>query len=600
MGRPKVDPALRAARGAFLKNPAQAPAAQKSTGRGKRAGAGKRDYAGLIAGYALDVTQDRIPACQWVKLACQRHLADRAREPEPAYPYRFDEKTVAAFLARLERFPHVKGKWAKRRELIVLQPWQCFVLGVPFGWKRKRDGLRRFREIYLEIPRKNSKSIMGALVGLDMFMSQDECGAEIYSGATSEKQAWETFSPARLMLERSPKICEDAGAEIWAKALVLPADNSKFWPVIGRPGDGSSPSCAIIDEYHEHQTSELVDTMQSGMGAREQPMLLIITTAGTDLATPCRDKHLEAEKVLQGTLENDELFAIIYTIDEGDDWTQPEALRKANPNINVSVDEGYLLAQQRQAIQNPAHQNRFKTKHLDIWCGASVAGINMHDWKRAADPGLALDQFKGESAVFSLDLASKLDVCAFLQLFTRQINGLQHYYAFGRYFIPEDTVAEARANQLAYRKWVNEGHLIATDGAEIDFDVIRENVKEYRSRFQVREVVYDPWRATQLAHQLAKDGAVVVEMAQTAKNMAQAFDELLTALKAGRFHHDGNPVLEWMASNVYAKSVAKGVAVPSKEKPDQKIDGIVALIMTIARACSGDAGPERKYQLIFI
>lgn len=600
MGRPKIDPALRAARGSFRKNPKRAPKGQKSIAvRGHR-GVGKRDHAGLIARYALDVAQGDIPACLWVRLACERHLGDRKREAEPGYPFRFDEKAATAFLTRLERFPHIKGRWASRRELIELEPWQCFCLGVPFGWKRKRGGLRRFREIYIEIPRKSGKSMMAALVGLDMLMDQGDHGAEVYAGATTEKQAHEVFGPARLMLERSPKILEAAGAEVWAKAIVLPGDNSRFWPVIGKPGDGASPSCAIVDEYHEHQSSELVDTMVSGMGAREQPLLLVITTAGTDLASPCRDKHLEAENILKGTLENDEFFAIIYTIDDEDDWTSHEAIRKANPNIGVSVDADYLLAQQRQAIQNPAHQNRFKTKHLNVWCAASVAGISMADWKRAADPGLKIEQFKGELALFSLDLASKLDICAFIQLFTRQHAGAAHYYAFGRYYLPEDTVAEARANQIAYRKWAAEGHLIVTEGAEIDFDVIREDVKKARSLVQAKEIAFDPWRATQLAHQLAKDGATTVEMGQTAKNMAQAFDELLTALKAGRFHHDGNPVLEWMAGNTVAKSVAKGVVVPSKEKPEQKIDGIVAIVMAIARACSTDALDQKSYQLMFV
>ena len=187
MGRPKLDPALRAARGAYRKNPNRAPEGQKPK---KRAGR-KRAYAGFIAKYALDVTEERILACRWVKLACKRHLADRAREVGGRYPYRFDEKAAAAFLGRLERFPHIKGKWARSGETIKLEPWQCFVLGVAFGWKRKRDGLRRFRELYIEVPRKNSKSTMAALVGLDMLINDGEHGAEVYSGAGTERQAHE-------------------------------------------------------------------------------------------------------------------------------------------------------------------------------------------------------------------------------------------------------------------------------------------------------------------------------------------------------------------------------------------------------------------------
>lgn len=336
------------------------------------------------------------------------------------------------------------------------------------------------------------------------------------------------------------------------------------------------------------------------MGAREQPLTLIITTAGTDLASPCRDKHLEAERVLQGTAENDEMFAVVFTIDDEDDWTSPAAIPKANPNLNVSVDEEFLRAQQRQAISNPAYQNRFKTKHMNVWCAASVAGINLADWTRAADRTLKIEQFNGQTALFSLDLASKLDICDFVQLFTRQTDGVKHYYVFARHYIPEDTVEEATANQQAYRKWVVQGHLTATDGAEIDFDEIRAEVSDYRSRFQVSEVVYDPWRATQLAHQLAKDGATVVEIPQTARNMGAAFDELLSALKAGRFHHDGDPVLAWMAGNVVAKTVTKGVTVPSKEKPEQKIDGIVAICMALSRAIAEEAVEQPQYQVFIL
>lgn len=590
MARPKTDPALLKARGAYRRHPEREKRRRK--GKGREARGPRRDYGKLIAGYVTDVISGKVPACKWVKLACRRHVRDLKRSARKSYPFIFDVKAAAKTLARMERFPHIKGRWAARGERIRLEPWQCFVLGSLFGWRRRRDKLRRFREVYIEVPRKNTKSTMAALVGLEMFLDDGEHGAEVYAGATSEKQAHEVFGPAKLMLERSPKIRDAAGAEVWAKSLVKPEDHSRFWPLIGKPGDGASPSCAIVDEYHEHQSSDLLDTMVSGMGAREHALLLVITTAGTDLASPCFDKHREVQKLLEGTIENDELFAIIYGIDDGDDWASPKALRKANPNLGVSVDEDFLLAQQRQAVLNPAYQNRFRTKHLDEWCGASVAGINMRHWQLAADPALAIEQFAGEQAVFSLDLASKVDICAFVQIFKRTEEGAENYYAFGRYYLPEDTIDEARVNQMLYRKWVAQGHLVATDGAEIDFDQIREEVKAYAVRFQVREVVYDPWRATQLAHQLAKDGATVVEMPQTPKNMGVAFDELLSALKAGRFHHDGNPVLEWMASNVIARNAMKGVVVPGKDKPEQKIDGIVAIVMAIARAMVGE--PQAK------
>jgi phage terminase large subunit-like protein len=538
--------------------------------------------------YARDVVAGKVPAGKYARLACERHLTDLAKSKAKNYPYYFDADAGEKACAFVELLPHTKGKWARLSERLVLAPWQCFILACVFGWMRRKNGKRRFRELYSEIPRKNGKSQLGAGIGLYMLIADEEYGAEIYSGATTEKQAWEVFGPARQMIARTPGLARAAGVEVWAKSLAIPSDGSKFEPVIGKPGDGSSPSCALIDEFHEHDTPDLLDTMQTGMGAREQPLTAIITTAGYNLGGPCFDKHSEVKKVLEGLIENDELFGIIFSIDEGDDWADPKSLRKANPNFGISVDGDFLEAQQRRATQNPIEQNRFKTKHLNVWCSARNAWMNMIQWGMCADEALKIEEFEGDECWFVLDLASKNDICAFVQLFKRQLNGVDHYYAFGRYYLPEDTIEEAKTNQALYRKWVIQGHLIATDGAEIDFDVIREDVKQLSSRFHVNEVAYDPWRATQLAHQLAKDGATVVEFRQTVQNMSPAMKELAAAVKSGRFHHDGNPALTWMVSNVVAKEDAKENIYPRKDRPEQKIDGPVALMMGVGRAMVGE------------
>jgi len=593
-GRAKIDPAKLLARGYYRDNPRQAPEGMvpdplsKSTFRKKEDGEfhifKKTDYTAAALQYISDVISKKILACESVIQACQRHLDDLAKQDSEAWPYVFDAEAANKFCEDAEQYPHIKGKWAVKGARIQLSPWETFVLVVGFGWKRKKDGLRRFREMYVSVPRKNGKSTLAAAIGNNMLLCDGEHGAEVYAGATSEKQAWEVFGPARFMVMRSPSIITKYGVEVWARALVKAEDNSRFWPIIGKPGDGASPHCAIIDEYHEHQSSDLLDTMVTGMGAREQPMVLIITTAGTNLASPCYDKHLEAKKVLSGSVVNEELFTVIYGIDEEDDWTSHESLRKANPNLGISVDEDFLMAQQRQASQNSAYQNRFKTKHLNVWCAASVAGINMVAWKKCGDKSLKLDDFMGEQVWFALDLASKIDICSSAKVFKKRIDSEIHYYAFVKNYLPEDTIEEATNNQQAYRKWVIDGRLIATPGAEIDFDQVREDVMAEAPKFQIQEVVYDPWRATQLAHQLSKEGAKVVEVGQTAKNMGEAYDEFTAAIKSGRFHHDGDPVLEWMASNVVSKSAGKGLTVPSKDRKDQKIDGIVAVIMAISRA----------------
>lgn len=549
--------------------------------------------------YAREVVAGKIDACKWVKLACQRHLTDLERSKKPRYKYKFDLAAAQAVCEFISLLPHTKGKWAQKKELIVLQPWQCFIFCVLFGWKHRKSGLRRYRKAYIAVPRKNGKSIIAAGIGLYMFAADGEFGAEVYSGATTEKQAWEVFRPARQMLERTDELRMLIGAEVWAKALVTPEDGSRFEPVIGKPGDGSSPSCAIVDEYHEHDTSDLVDTMETGMGARDQPLLLEITTSGFNIAGPCYDQEVDAKRMLEGVLEDDELFAIIYSIDEGDKWDSPAVLKKANPNYGVSVLADFLLSQQRQAVQSAAKQTRFKTKHLNIWCAAKAAWLNLLEWAKCADLTLRPEQFKGERCYLTLDLASRSDVCVIMLMFVRVIDGKQHFFLFGRYYLPESAIegdsGDDVKNQSAYRKWVIEGFLQQHDGAEIDFDLIEEDLLELIAEYGPDEVVFDPWRAAQLEQRLTKNGVVTVELGQTVKNLSLPMKEFEAAVKAGRVHHDGNPVLTWMASNVVAKLDAKDNIYPRKEKDHQKIDGIFASLMGVARAISGTE-PDSAYE----
>jgi phage terminase large subunit-like protein len=546
------------------------------------------DFVGTATGYAQAVVKGKIVACKWVKLACKKHLDELKASRRRVFPYYFDPDAANKVCTFLSLMPHTKGKWARKRETITLEPWQCFAFCVLFGWKIKKNDRRRYRKAYFAVPRKNGKSIIGSGIGLFMFAADGEFGAEVYSGATTEAQAWEVFRPAKQMLERTPQLQQALGAEVWAKALLSPADGSRFEPVIGKPGDGASPSCAIVDEYHEHDTSELVDTMETGMGAREQPLLLMITTAGFNIAGPCFDQEQDAKKVLDGVLDDPELFALIYTIDDGDDWTSPAVLRKANPNFGISVDEDFLLAQQRQATQSASKQTRFKTKHLNIWCSAKSAWLNMLEWNKCADLALRPEQFRGERCYITLDLASRSDVCVIMLMFVREIEGKQHFYLFGHYYLPEHAIENDPKNSNAYRKWVIEGFLQQHDGAEIDFDLIEEDTLELIGHYGPEEVVFDPFRAAQLEQRLTKRGITAVEVGQTVKNLSLPMKEFESAIKAGRVHHDGNPLLTWMASNVVAKLDAKDNIYPRKEKPEQKIDGPVAAIMGIARAISGE------------
>jgi phage terminase large subunit-like protein len=542
--------------------------------------------------FAKAVVKGKVPACRWIVLACQRHLDDLEKTRQRGYLYKFDPAAAEKKIELIELMPHTKGEWAFKRQLVTLEPWQVFGLACTFGWVHKKTGLRRFRESYWEVPRKNGKSVIGAGVGISMFVGDDEFGAEVYSGATTEKQAWEVFRPARLMVKRSPMLVEHMGIEVNAQNLSMPEDGSRFEPLIGNPGDGASPSCALVDEYHEHPTAAQYETMMTGMGARRQPLMFIITTAGADIEGPCYDKRREVIEMLEGTVPNDELFGWIWSIDEGDDWKDPKVLAKANPNMGVSVYREYLLSQQQRAIRTARFTNTFKTKHLNVWVTAKSSFFNMAQWAACEDETLTLEAFAGQNCVLGFDLARKLDMNSMARLFHREVNGLRHYYSIGpKFWVPEDTVRDGDNRRIAerFQKWVNTGHLIETAGAEIDYREILAEAKEANKTAPVDFSAIDPHGATNLSHELDDEGLTPVTIVQNYTNMSDPMKELEAAIASGRFHHDGNPIMTWCIGNVIGKFLPGNddVVRPIKQGADNKIDGAVSLIMAVGRVLSG-------------
>lgn len=561
------------------------------------------------AKYARDVVSGRIAACQYVKWACARHLNDLESAKRRAFKWRFDKDKAEAVCLFIQLLPHAKGKWAAKKELIVLQPWQLFIFCSLFGWVSKKTGLRRFREAYCEVPRKNGKSVLAAGLGLWMWGMDGEFGAEVYCGATTEKQALEVFRPAKQMLARTPELVSACSAEVMARCLSIPADESRFEPVIGDPGDGSSPSCALVDEYHEHDSPALYETMLTGMGARDQPLMFAITTAGFNVAGPCYIHRSQAIDMLKasagiGDLHNDELFAIVYTLDEGDDWQDPASLRKANPNYGVSVSEEFLLKRLQDAKRYPSRQNAFKTKHLNIWVSAAHAWLNMSDWAACGDSELRLEDFAGKPCFMGVDLASKSDMTAVALVFRDKVelpagSGKirDQWTVFCRSYLPEGAVERAGSNQTAYEGWIADGKLLTTDGDETDFDVIREDIRDLCGQFAVEEIVYDPHRATQLGHQMLKDGANAVQFGGGFALWNLPMREVEAALVAGRFRHSNDGVLTWMAGNVVTRE-RKGLLIPQKADEGKtnmrKIDGMVAILMAMSRAMLQDAPQEES------
>lgn len=560
-------------------------------------------HAEVATQYARDVVDGKIPNCKWVKLAALRHINDLVESQNTDYPYEYDLAKGSRPCRFIELLPHVAGKWANRNELIKLEPWQCFIICSLYGWVKKSDGFRRFKRAYCCIPRKNAKSTLAAGLALYALILDNEYGAQVYSGATSREQAAFVFSPAREMAAKTDTLRDKYGVEVNADSITILSKNSKFTRLIGNPGDGSSPSFCACDEYHEHLDSRLHDTMTSGMGARDQPMMFVITTAGYDTAGPCYLLQKDMEKVLEGLVDAPTRFAIIYSIDEDDDWTTLDSLIKANPNWGISVNAEDAIAEQQEAILSSEKQNLFKTKKLNIWCFARNGFFNVDKWNKCTDSALTMEQFAGEPCVKGLDLASQIDLAADVTVFQRMVEdsitkkSLMHYYIFCKAYIPEATVALPTNQQ--YQKWVHDGHLIATPGDEIDFATIKNSILVDIAEYDVKELDYDKHQGTFLKQQLVDEtGIEGVEIAQNPPTLNIPMKWLQAMINAGRIHHNGNPVMTWCISNVVSREDANENDFPRKERPESKIDCVAALLNALSRiraALGEDTGAFYDY-----
>lgn len=544
--------------------------------------------------YVADVLSGAIPACQWVIKACQRHRDDMERSrTTKTFPYRFDREAAERICQYISRLSHVKGKWARSKEKLKLEPWQCFILSQLFGWIKKSNGLRRFRRALLLVPRKNAKTTLMAGVGLYGLTSDDEFGAEVYCGATSEKQALEVFSVASMMVKLDPQFKKTFGVQVNARNLAVLSTNSKFEPVIGIPGDGASPSIAIHDELHEHATDAQISTMETGAGARESPLQLMISTAGDNQAGPCYLLMQEGQNVLDKVIIDEEFFFINYTLDPDDDWSSLESARKANPNFGVSVNSDYLEGQRRKALNTARAAAAYKTKNLNLWVNAAYGFFQIDRWRAAEDKSLRIEQFEGREIWVGMDLSSKIDIAS-LNIWIPQ-DEPERFVTFGYHFLPEETV-EQEENQH-YQLWRDEGHLIVTDGQIIDFEAIQDVLRDLSTRFSIRALPYDPFQATQMATSMGKEGFPVMEFRATVQNFSDPMKQVEAWIRDGRIRHNGDPVLAYGIANITAKEDVKRNVYPRRPSEKQKIDPAIAMLMSAASWISRDANskPESVY-----
>jgi phage terminase large subunit-like protein len=529
--------------------------------------------------YAEGVLDGSLITCSWTKKACERFIDDRAKDKKGKWKYTFDNARAEKFCVGIERLPHVKGEWARHKELIHLQDWQCFIVCNVFGWVDRETRLRRYRTVYVEVARKNGKSALLSAILLLMLTIDGEEGAEVYSAATTRDQARIVWSTARQMALKSPAMVRELGVNVGVHNLSVESTASKCEALSAEANtlDGLNPHFAAVDELHAHPTRKVWDVLETATGSRAQALLWAITTAGTDRTGICYEIRSYLVKILDHVVEDDTFFGVIYTIDDADEWWDRSVWIKANPNLGVSVYQDDLERLARKAEATPSAVPNFLTKRLNVWVNADHAWMDMRALERCADPTLTIERFAGKPCLLSLDLASKRDIAARAQLFEED----GELYAFLRYYLPESAVDSSPNSQ--YQGWARSGRLQVTEGDVTDFDVIEEELLQAMTEYEVAEVPFDPYQATQLSTHMLEEGLPMIEVGATVRNFSEPMKHFEALVMAGKFHFDGDPVFVWMVSNVVCHVDKKDNIYPNKETEHNKIDGVIAVLMGINR-----------------
>jgi len=548
-----------------------------------------------IDAYARAVVAGEIPAGKYHRLSCARHLRDMARQGTPEFPFRFDAERADRACRFAEKLKHYKGQWAGT--LIHLEPWERFIIGSVVGWVHAETGLRRFRTAFHEIPRKNGKTLIAAIVLLYLAFFDGEAGAEGYCVAMKRDQAKLVFNDARKLVVSSglkvrlrvqvAALHYDAFA---AKAQPLGADHDST--------DGLNPSVVIVDEMHAMKDRGMLDVMETATGARAQPVIYIITTFGNDPVSPWGDQHDYATKILEQVLDDESFFYFAAHADPADDWTLPETARKANPNYGISVSPEDLAAKVLKAKGIPAAAASYKQKHLNLLVSASNPCLSVDGWRRGQSAWAPAD-LAHEPCYAGIDLASKLDLCCCALVFPPHRDRLT-WRVIQHIWTPADTLADrAHRDRAPYDVWRQQGWLMATPGTQIDHQLIRGVLKAAREQYDLQRVGFDPWHADTLITQLInEDGFAedhVLAVPQTYAGMSSACLKMQAEIMGGAVDARGCPVTAWSVSNVVANVDGKDNLMFAKGKSRGRIDPVIAATIGMALALRQPAVAESVY-----
>ena len=528
----------------------------------------------VVEKYIDDVLSGEITACKYVRQSCQRQLDDMKNGHERGLY--FDEDSAQIVIDFFSILQHSKGKWAG--QCIELEPWQQFILWCVFGWK-KEDGTRRFRIAYNEMARKNGKSTFAAGIGLYGLLADGEEGAEIYSAATKMDQAKIIHQEAIRMVRKSVSLKKRCGIHV--NNIHVLSTNSKFEPLgsDAKTLDGLNPHITTVDELHAHPDSSVWDVIRSAIGARSQPLIFAITTAGFNTQCFCKQQRDYALNVISGLVEDDSLFAIVYTLDEGDDWKDEDVWIKANPNIDVSVSREDMRDMAREAVESAEKRNNFMTKKLDIWTTQHISYFNVEKWNQCRTHDKMIDDFAGRRCYLGLDIASKLDITANVAIFP---NG-DKYEILPFFYCPrEGALQRSRKDRVPYLSWAENGWITLTDGNKVDTNFIVSDIRRIFDICDVQMLGFDPWGFTALQDMMTNEGIDtknLIEVRPVIQHLSEPTKELAADIIDRKIVHNNNPVMTWMIGNTVVYKDPNDNVRPVKNKSFEKIDGVMALII---------------------
>jgi phage terminase large subunit-like protein len=534
----------------------------------------RREYLALLDAYIAGVTGEVIPACRWTKLAVERFHRMRSQK-DPSGNYLWSPKDVVDVCSFVDQLPHVEGKWTT--STIQLEPWQVFILAATYGF-RKPDGGRLVTSVFFEVARKSAKSTLVAALALYHLLHENEPGAQVILGASTGDQARICFSIMQRMVKRAAWLRE-AGLTVYANAITSRDGNAK--PINARSStqDGLNPSFISLDESHA-QDFGLHDVLKSAQGSRREPLLIAPTTAGYNLTSVGYALRAQAMKVLDGVLEADHLFCVLYELDEGDQWTDEAVWPKAAPMLGITPTREYVRQYRDDALATPGMEGEFQTKVCNRWLQSASTWLSMAAWARCSDVSITLAEFEHEPCWIGVDLAERDDIAAVALGFKR--DGL--IYVFVRGYLPALVVSERARVVPQYREWVLRGELVTTEGNLTDYAVIEADLRADCDRFDVQEIVIEKFGALHLASNLATCGAPVRLENKNAKVCTPPAKELEARIRAGEIRHPGTSFLTWQISNACVERRRDGSLLPVKDGPNSanKIDAVDAILLALS------------------